>query len=266
MSATRNTGIIRSKGEFITFVDSDDWLDQSCISIALHAIKHYDVDFVCYGHKTHDENSKIILNPVCDVTTALSITNQEALKINVTAWSKMYRSCFIKHNNLLFPIGLYYEDNAFFWESISYSNKIAVISECPYNYRLHCNSIMASSRKRNRHLAKHFLFILDHIHDTWSKNHYLDNNTKLFQYLFENYVKIAYNYINTQDKNEFIQLMNVFSNKWQIYPRHYTLAYSIMHNTRPHKTIYRLINSFRKRAHKLFNILSNKHNDFYPNN
>ena len=58
VSAARNTGINNAKGEFITFVDSDDWLEPDCIRRSLNIINKNELDLLQFSSKRRHTISK----------------------------------------------------------------------------------------------------------------------------------------------------------------------------------------------------------------
>lgn len=49
VSTTRNIGILNSKGQYILFVDSDDYIDDNCVDILIHCVQEHDADLVLFG-------------------------------------------------------------------------------------------------------------------------------------------------------------------------------------------------------------------------
>lgn len=58
LSAARNTGITAASGEYITFVDSDDWLDTSAIEILYRNLKKYDADIAAGNYNMYNDSKQ----------------------------------------------------------------------------------------------------------------------------------------------------------------------------------------------------------------
>lgn len=268
VSVARNKGIAKSTGEFITFVDSDDYLEPNAIEIIYKHFKTPDIDFVSFGHRSFSTES-ILSSPESSQTSIYKNPRtffshkSWILYISVTAWSKMYRTSFIKSNNLLFPIGLLNEDTAFHWSCISYARKIVLASEIVYNYRIRLGSIMSTIRERRKNIGLHFLYNLDVIYECWSKNKFIESNRNLFQYLFEIHVRLSFTYANQSDIDTLYYKIKFYSKKWGIEPRKFTLAYDLLHRKKTNKLKYRFFNSLRKKYHQLISTY-NHDSTFFP--
>lgn len=125
LSAARNLGIDHSHGEYICFIDSDDWIDNDVIEKAVENIGSADI--LCYGANT------------------ATYTGYEALvahingKIGVTAWNKLYkRSCFA---NIRFPVGRIMEDMATTFKLLHHAERVICIDYNGYHYRNRKDSI-----------------------------------------------------------------------------------------------------------------------------
>jgi len=145
VSASRNVGISFSKGEYLTFLDSDDWVDSKMYEELYEAAKEYNLDVVFSGIMCEysDRGKNHSLNVPNLPETPL---NREDIKkyilpdfLNsgrVGNPIKMYKKDFIKENNLSFPtdrsLG---EDFLFNMEVFTYCNSTMFINKPYYHYR-----------------------------------------------------------------------------------------------------------------------------------
>lgn len=265
LSEARNAGLKLASGDIVLFIDSDDWIDSTAIETVYKYFEDSRIDFAIFGHRVFYENKNTFsANKIASPNDLfLEDFDKHAVDFNVTAWSKAYRRSFLTNNNILFPPGLLYEDNAFYWECISYTKHILVTNLCFYNYRERSDSIMAKSRNKNSGMSINFLHITDHIYDTWEKNGYIINHSELFRYLIEHYVQLAYLFMNKNDESAFTCELQKLIQKWRILPRKFTIAYDMLHSKKIYKCKYRLANSLRRKIHK-FQASLGFNKTFYP--
>lgn len=151
LGGARNLGIECATGDYIWFLDVDDEFSNTFIEEMTRIIKTTDSDLVSsnfyYSHKK--SNTRIIGNEDYNI---LTYNKQEAIiqlntgTISVNVWNKLFRSDFIKKNNIRFS-KTYCEDYEFMIDCIYYSQKIAFYDKPLYTYVLSDNSL--SSGKGN---------------------------------------------------------------------------------------------------------------------
>lgn len=134
LSAARNTGIKNSKGEFIAFIDSDDWVDPQFIELLLKACKDNNILLsFCGVYLYYGEKKFIKVNDVPQIPDSKLLPNKFTDEYQNTAWRKLYhKSLFEK---VSFPVGLLHEDIGFWFGIMSNYKKIATINKPLYFYR-----------------------------------------------------------------------------------------------------------------------------------
>lgn len=151
LSDARNAGIDICKGDYIGFVDSDDYISENMYEHLLeHCIK-YNADMsICGIYAINEDYSNpSIYNPMIYKETTLS--NIEALRhlfltfdVNFeVAWNKLYkRHLFFNKDNIRYPYGKLHEDTYTTYKLLYYANNIAVFNEPLYYYVQRSGSIM----------------------------------------------------------------------------------------------------------------------------
>ena len=152
LSDARNYGIKHSNGKYITFIDSDDYVERDYIEYLYNLIKKNDCDMSICSFKTHFNNKFIDFgekyeNCVFDAKTCLE--NMLCEKgFNVSAWAKMYKTDLFY--NVEFPYGKLCEDNGTTYKLILKCNKIAYGNGSKYIYEMRDNSIMNTSFSKRK--------------------------------------------------------------------------------------------------------------------
>ena len=140
VSSARNQGISMSKGEFICFVDADDWMDIDGILLLLNRMVEDKSDF-CFGVAYA---VGAIKNELYGVNQGMTVTKDDikgiikysdVLQTELGPWAKLFRKSVITNNNLCFPIDIAYgEDKVFLWQYLEHCKVLSAIPETVYYY------------------------------------------------------------------------------------------------------------------------------------
>ena len=158
VSVARNVGIHESSGEWISFVDSDDWVNLDMFEKLLNKNTNKNFDVImcnCYINKDGSEsrNSTLSENDLYYTKSQINILQNKFLCNGIKEyrpyvwgiggpWCKLYKSSLIKENNIRFVPGLTRnEDGLFNLYIFEYSNEILYTPECYYHYRVLPNSL-----------------------------------------------------------------------------------------------------------------------------
>ncbi len=150
LSAARNTGLKAAKGDYIVFVDSDDWVEPTMLSRL--ATECEGADIVCFACRRTDTNANDIL--LSEHSTGWDYYNRHALEARIVpfvcVWQRCYRREFLTGNNLFFREGILHEDNEFTPRACLKVKSVRVIPDVLYNYRVRPGSIMTTRGLRSK--------------------------------------------------------------------------------------------------------------------
>lgn len=146
LSDARNYGIEKASGEYLAFIDSDDYIEESLIEDTYKMAKEYDSDIVCFDmYYLWPDGSKTI-SPGADFEVSNYKDNKEIIFINNSSNNKIYRSSFMKDKR--FIKGMWYEDLAVIPVWLSKANNISHVSKPLYYYVQREGSISHSADER----------------------------------------------------------------------------------------------------------------------
>lgn len=157
VSSARNIGLDHAKGEWITFVDADDFVKKPyLIHLLEHSQKHADL-VISYAeiHNGNDIKKELYPSKLVDNTNFESIFIENDMHWHTSPWSKLYKRCIIEKHHLRFCEGMHIgEDAVFLYSYMLYSNKIYISPDTDYCYFAY---IPGSLTKRVNSLASETL-------------------------------------------------------------------------------------------------------------
>lgn len=130
---TRNRGLEKAKGNYLMFVDSDDYVSDNFIDKMYNTIVENEADVViCDFYRVHRDGSIAYLNKG---KNGIYLKNEinDVLLMDFHSCNKIFRKEVI--NNIKYPIGMFYEDVVFISKVLLNSNKIVKIDDPLYYYR-----------------------------------------------------------------------------------------------------------------------------------
>lgn len=151
VSRARNRGLDEAKGEWIAFIDPDDWWNNRCLEVCYQAVVAEQLDMVEHGRISVYPHGKEVVErdyliPVSDGTAYIATGLQ-----NVTVWSSLIRRDLIESVHLRFQPGLRNgEDSLFSLSLLCYCHRVKHIPDTLYYYfRGNTSSAMHTIRSEN---------------------------------------------------------------------------------------------------------------------
>ena len=231
-SVARNKGLIASKGEYILFVDSDDFIEPNLLEETLKYAN--DVDMVFFDLKKYDIKQNYTKNDISLLPTGEFFANEYYLNalsgnyLDFGPCTKLYKRGFLVENNIRFPEDIIYEDVLFNFYCMIRATNVYSIGYPFYIYRIRPNSTM-TSRLEERNIKDHF-FSLYKLSETYVSDKYSNELNiiieKYIQKLERDYVRLYRRYFHqkqeehellSQDNTKSTKLQRVFSNAFMGY-------------------------------------------------
>ena len=149
LSASRNQGIKLSQGEYVYFIDSDDYLELEALEELYNMSKALDLDILIFklinfddgSHKKYTSNyyEMSFLKPYEGKTFNYGAFGEKILDVAVSAPGKFFKNSLIF--SMKFPEGLIFEDNHFFAEAMLKAKRVSFLDKHFYNRRIRSDSI-----------------------------------------------------------------------------------------------------------------------------
>lgn len=145
LSDARNAGMAEAEGEFISFVDSDDWLASGMIEKLYQALVRDDSDIsactvlMVWEDDTTNRLLTVKTNCVLDRLEAQRALLEESL-LKQPVWYKLYRRDTVY--KIPFEVGKQHEDVFWSYQAIGNARRVSIIDYIGYYYRQRPNSIM----------------------------------------------------------------------------------------------------------------------------
>lgn len=158
VSNTRNFGISQAFGTYITFVDSDDCIDESFLDLMYNTAVTHHCDIAACSFCLHEPNVRDEVYSLSDSVTfpdkqtSVAALAGEHVMYN-SVWNKLYKRSLIVDNNVTFPPGVPVgEDNIFNLQAFFYSEKACFIPDVLYHYNVHSSSAMQNKNNEENQL------------------------------------------------------------------------------------------------------------------
>ena len=169
LSSARNRGVSEATGDYLLFVDSDDYLSSDLLK-ELNDNLDDNYDLIRF-QVNYDINGNLIQTKGCQKTMIFQSGN-EAFKeivnyeIVEAAWCYLYNKSYYMNNNYFFKPGTVHEDYGLIPLVIMKANKIKIINYYGYNYVIRDNSIMTDNNyekvlKKANDFLEHFKYLLN---------------------------------------------------------------------------------------------------------
>lgn len=214
VSSARNVGLKHAKGEWVFFIDADDWLEKNCLSEICKATINGNVDIVQFGTNRIRNNIVEISIPSEKPMYFRNHDEFDDLKCyRGELWNYIFRLQIINSYFFRFSENLKYaEDQEFIFKYFSRINAGMVIPYTAYNYYLNENS--AVSVRFSPELLNHNLVAVQN-----ALKYYIDNKIFVSKFVRNQSINLMKLYLSYLVKTEFNNY------EWKVFTSNYKLFY-----------------------------------------
>lgn len=216
LSDARNVGLKRAKGEYIFFLDSDDYLIDENVLIRIVKALGDEQDVAAFKFiKWFESNGQL---STCKFSYNLDTKGKSASQIYLelidrdayynSAWSKVVKRSLLVDNNIEFERGLLGEDNDWYYKVVTQVKTLSLIDEPLYVYRQRSGSITKTSTNKN---LEHLLWIIEKWMNYVNDGELTENKMVIRNSLAKQYCHAIIGYANLSHPEEFYEKLKSYN-------------------------------------------------------
>ena len=203
VACARENGVAAATGEWISFIDPDDYVDPEFIQELLSAAINRNADIASCGLKSFSEDDSVLLKktpnwPKNDISGRRMIDESMKRKYPAYLPLNIFKTKLFRDSKLEFPLGREYEDVAAKIKLLFYAKKITFIEKELYHYRIRNTGITGKRFSKSRY--EDLLFAVNDI------RHFLENTGTSTEFVYMDYYEFCtlmtlLNYLAREKKN-----------------------------------------------------------------
>ena len=158
----RNIALQYATGEYIAFVDADDFVAENFLEEAYRYAKHENADLVQFEYEFYTDRLGTVSSGRTVTPEIIEIHSHDerarllmAEKVTYGCWNKLYRHALLKEANVTYAEHVIYEEPLFVYPLLFYAKKIVITNDIFYYYRQNDTGTMRNDMKQEETLRMH---------------------------------------------------------------------------------------------------------------
>jgi glycosyltransferase involved in cell wall biosynthesis len=142
LGSARNIGLDSAVGEYVWFIDSDDYIQSNILNLICTELRNEAVEILHFDYQVFESETNLVIPyrvhyslDVCTGSQFYFDSNELWWEKGVEAWRKVYKRSFLIDNKLRFAEKVMYEDSDYSLKMFSIAQKVKHIDIAPYFYR-----------------------------------------------------------------------------------------------------------------------------------
>lgn len=155
LSSARNFGLDFARGDYVWFIDSDDYIEPNVLKTLLDKAYAENLDSLCFNNQDiYMETGRVVRNRTLKPSGVVSgLEYLRDYSISTVAWSHIARREIYQKHHLRFTVGIYHEDYEFVLSLYAFCNRMSYLDQYIYNYLVKGTGTITTTRERT-HLLK----------------------------------------------------------------------------------------------------------------